>query len=233
MRLINQIVNQLDRLGSWRVLAYAGQKGQYHFAWCVCECGEVKKVNASNLIHGYSRNCGCVRRKTLTSKTHGMSKQPEYRAWKAMLSRASVRHSCPNERNKKHYRDKGITVFAEWVDDFEKFYAHIGPMPEGKNTLDRIDGARGYEPGNVKWASWREQAQNTSRNKLVTIDGVTLCVTEWARRLNIGLSTVKYRVRHGRSIEDALTVKPDLGGRWNFKKDAAGKRTLVRQGQYN
>lgn len=48
----------------------------------------------------------------------------------------------------------------EWRESFEAFFAHVGPRPSLAYSLDRIDNDRGYEPGNVRWATDSEQQQN-------------------------------------------------------------------------
>ncbi|MFM9469666.1 hypothetical protein ACKI1K_43455 [Streptomyces scabiei] len=91
---------------------------------------------------------------------HGMTDTPEYRAWKDMKSR------CNNQRH-KHFKDygaRGIKVFDKWNESFTAFYNYIGPRPDG-TSLDRIDNSKGYEPGNVRWATAFEQSNNTRRNR--------------------------------------------------------------------
>lgn len=83
---------------------------------------------------------------------------PLYKTWEQMLNR------CENERSKDYprYGARGVTVCPQWH-EYEVFAADIerliGPRPEGK-TLDRIDNASGYEAGNVKWSTPKEQAAN-------------------------------------------------------------------------
>jgi hypothetical protein len=48
----------------------------------------------------------------------------------------------------------------EWIESFDLFLAHIGPKPDPRMSLDRIDNSKGYEPGNVRWATWPEQLKN-------------------------------------------------------------------------
>jgi hypothetical protein len=84
----------------------------------------------------------------------------------------------PADRSYARYGAKGVRVCDEWRGSFENFLAYMGPRPAGL-TLDRINSRGNYEPGNVRWATYKQQARNTSRNHLHTIDGVTRCLAEW------------------------------------------------------
>lgn len=88
--------------------------------------------------------------------THGMFRTPEHNAWTNMKQRC-LNPSCPVW---KHYGGRGITVCQEWVESFEAFYADVGPRPAKGFSIDRIDNEGHYEPGNVKWATRREQRTN-------------------------------------------------------------------------
>jgi hypothetical protein len=93
---------------------------------------------------------------------HGMKRTPVYRAWTNMLER------CTNPKNPQwdRYGGRGITVCERWR-DFRNFYADMGDRPDGL-TLDRWpDNDRGYEPGNVRWATRKQQQRNT-RSSLST-----------------------------------------------------------------
>lgn len=64
-----------------------------------------------------------------------------------------------------------VEVCARWLDGengktgFECFVEDMGPRPRGL-SIDRQDGAKGYEPGNCAWATPLEQANNTKRRVL-------------------------------------------------------------------
>jgi len=85
---------------------------------------------------------------------HGMTYNPIYKTWGGMKTR------CLNPKHKfyKHYGGRGITVCKRWL-DFNNFYADMGDRPEGKE-LDRIDNDGNYEPGNCRWVTKKENANN-------------------------------------------------------------------------
>ena len=78
-----------------------------------------------------------------------------YQSWVAMKSR------CLNARDAGYprYGGAGITVCARWRASYAAFLADMGERPPGM-TLDRVDGTRGYEPGNCRWATARQQVAN-------------------------------------------------------------------------
>lgn len=81
----------------------------------------------------------------------------EYRVYRGML----IWCSDPKRVNYKYYGGRGIKVCAEWVASFSSFIGYMGPRPSAKHTLDRHpDNDGNYEPGNVRWATMKEQAQN-------------------------------------------------------------------------
>lgn len=108
---------------------------------------------------------------------------------------------CHNPRHPKFhlYGGRGITVAAEWHgrDGFAAFRAHIGPRPSLKHSVDRIDNSRGYEPGNVRWATQHEQMLNTRRTVWITAFGKTLTLDGWAVETGIRRRTLEWRREQG------------------------------------
>ncbi len=86
----------------------------------------------------------------------GVSSNPAYACWENMVQR------CTNPKASKYhmYGGVGITVYPEWKSDFRKFIAYIGERPSKLHSIDRIDGTKGYEPGNVRWADAVQQSIN-------------------------------------------------------------------------
>jgi hypothetical protein len=119
---------------------------------------------------------------------HGRSGTPEYKAWKSMRQRC-LRESDPAY---PRYGGRGITICARWG-DFAAFLADMGPRTEG-GTLDRIDNNGNYEPGNCRWTSMKTQARNRRSNRLLTIDGETLCVSAWAERSGTDKGRIVQRI---------------------------------------
>lgn len=134
---------------------------------------------------------------------HGMARTSEYRIWTGMKQR------CENEKQTgfKDYGGRGIRVCEEWSGEggFELFFAHIGRRPTTRHTVDRIDNSRGYEPGNVRWATRKEQLRNTRRNVFITLDGETLTAAEWIERKGLRRDVVYSRLKKGWDPTEAIT----------------------------
>lgn len=89
-----------------------------------------------------------------------------YRSEYFALKGATQRCHCPTHFNYHLYGARGLAVAPEWRGRgaFDRFLEHIGPKPSPDLTLDRIDNDKGYQPGNVRWATMAEQARNRRSN---------------------------------------------------------------------
>lgn len=183
-----------------------GTPGHPRYFWrCRCSCGTVKDVDHGALVSGGTKSCGCLRKERATK--HGGYKTPEYGIWACMVNRCRN----PNYGQYKDYGGRGISVHQEWVTSFSAFLADVGPRPSPLHTLDRFPNKNGnYEPGNVRWATRKEQQRNTRSNRMLTFNGETLCVTEWAERLGIKPDVIRKRLRTGWTVEEIIRtpVKP-------------------------
>jgi hypothetical protein len=131
-------------------------------------------------------------------RKHGMFGTPEYRAWNGIKSR------CFNQKDSKYhnYGGRGITVHKEWADSFTAFFAYVGFRPHEGMSLDRIDTNGNYEPGNVRWATTIQQANNKRCTLNVSIGGIVNPVMDWARELNIPIQSFYYRIYNNKSVEN-------------------------------
>ena len=89
--------------------------------------------------------------------------------------------------------------------DFELFALDMGPRPTRDHTIERIDSNGDYEPGNCKWATRKEQAMNTCRNRKLEFEGKTMTVTQWAAKLGVPSYVIFSRIYLGWTVADALT----------------------------
>ena len=126
-----------------------------------CDCGTERVLSTGRLRSGQSLGCGCGRAEQVARAAlkHGQSRTPLYRLW------AAIKHRLTHDR---HY--EGVMMDPAWTADFVAFHAFItqelGPKPTPEHSLDRVDGSRGYEPGNVRWATPTEQSRNRSFERM-------------------------------------------------------------------
>jgi hypothetical protein len=142
----------------------------------------------------------------------------EHGTWKAMMQRC-FDEAFPLYR---YYGGRGIIVCERWrgPDGFASFLADMGPKPSPTYSLDRHPDQNGnYEPGNCRWATKREQARNRRDNVLLTLNGVTCCLMEWAEKLGVKYITLASRVRAGWSAERTLTTPVAYRPYWHGPLD--------------
>lgn len=134
---------------------------------------------------------------------HGHSRfgqrSPTYESWAAMIQRCT----SPNYKFYARYGGRGIKVCERWR-DFRNFLADMGERPHGL-TLDRINNGGNYEPGNVRWATRRQQVWNSTKPRLFCVGGEILPLSSWARRLGTRPSALLHRINRGWPITKALT----------------------------
>ena len=129
----------------------------------------------------------------------------EYGPWHKMLER------CYDKKNNRYktYGAVGITVHDAWREDFLQFVSDIGPRPSLKYTIDRYPNKNGnYEPGNVRWATYKEQMRNKNNNILVMFGGDLITFTEAIERSRTKLhkQTIRLRmIRRCQSFEQAIS----------------------------
>lgn len=179
---------------------------------CRCSCGKPHILVGHSLTSGGVTSCGCLRGDTPAwNRSHNMSGTPQYRVWRTMWTRCAN----PNSKSYEHYGARGIKVCERWQ-SFENFYADMGDKPSPLHSLERIKNDEGYSPENCKWATKAEQVANKRNNRHLTVEGVTLTITEWARRVGCTQVALANRIdEQGMTPEQA--VKTPIPARPNSK----------------
>ena len=165
---------------------------------CKCDCGNEVVVQGGHLISGHTVSCGCFRKEITREKstTHGMRHTKIYNTW------YDIKRRCynPNRKDYKHYGGRGITMFPEWIDDFQAFYNYVSNLPhfgEEGYSLDRINNNGNYEPDNLRWADSKTQKRNTRRNQLVQFGDRWITLAELSEITGIPYKTLQDRLRRG------------------------------------
>lgn len=172
-------------------------------AWlCHCSCGNAIRTTGDKLRSGNTKTCGCGYART----KHGLHKSLEYRTWVSILARCGN----PNLDCWKHYGGRGIQVTGRWR-KFENFLKDMGPKPSLKHSIERINNNGNYEPGNCKWATFEEQANNKRTCVYISFDGRTLTSPQWSKIVGISTRAIWCRMKRGLSPVDILFLPPQGG----------------------
>lgn len=146
------------------------------------------------IVTGATKACGC-QRTGIYNTIHGNCRPgkvtPEYRSWISMKDR------CLNINNHAYpeYGGRGISIYPDWVQSFEKFLKYVGKRPSLKYSLDRYPDNNGnYEPGNVRWATQKQQCRNRRNSYFVTFNGIEKTLKDWCDELNLNYRRMWHRI---------------------------------------
>ncbi len=171
---------------------------------CQCDCGSVRSVYTYNLKNGHTTSCGCesLRKRTAARTTHNKSRTRLYRIWAKMKARCTY----PGDRAYDKYGGRGITVCESWLsfEPFEEWSLKNGYSSE--LSLDRVDNNLGYSPDNCRWATPKQQANNTRKNRIIECNGISRTLAEWADITGVRPMTIAYRLNNGWDVEAALNT---------------------------
>lgn len=185
---------------------YVQPNGRHRPGWkCQCECGKTAMVLGENLTSGRSRSCGCYQKEYMSAhkSTHRETNTKLYGVWCSMKSRCYN----PNVKYFKDYGGRGITVCQEWRESYESFrdWALSHGYKDGL-SIDRIENDSGYSPGNCRWVTRAVQSNNRRSNNMLTLNGETHSISEWAKLLNVNSRRLYNRYYSGWDAEKILTI---------------------------
>lgn len=180
---------------------------------CRCECGNIVKVNGSNLRSGSVKSCGCLRHRTVDSTRKRHYKL--YLVWSGMKDR------CRNKNCRAYvnYGGRGIQVCDEWS-NFDNFveWALANGYKEGL-TIERVDVNGNYDPHNCIWITKGEQSDNRRSCRYYTYKGKTQNLRHWCDEYNVEYQLVHNRVfKLGWDFEKALLTPVNVNKRNELAK---------------
>ena len=155
---VGQMINGLVYLGDFP------SKSRDRRGLFVCYCGKMFDAYIRNVVRGHTNSCGCFKDMMLRRRAkHGLTNHWVFGRW------ADIKSRCYNENSHayKYYGGRGIVMHKQWVHDFKSFYDYVTQLPNYKKslTIDRIDNNGNYEPGNLRWATMKQQNNNSRRCK--------------------------------------------------------------------
>lgn len=145
------------------------------------------------------------------------NQRPGYKCWQMMNNR------CRNPRATqfKRYGGRGITVCLRWQGSggFENFIADVGERPTPAHEIDRFPDRDGnYQPGNVRWATRKQQMRNTTANTRITWRGETRILVEWAEHLGLSYKALHLRLTRLKWPVERAFTEPIAPGPWSKHK---------------
>lgn len=190
-----------ERYGKITVLRRTEHRTHGQIIWeCKCDCGTILLIPSGDLRD----RVAC---KPCSSRKHGGCGTRAYKIWENMLSRCLN----PNATGYSEYGGRGITVCDRWL-DFSIFREDMGNPPEGL-TIERLNNNGSYNRKNCIWASCHVQSRNKRSNHYLTDGEITLCLTDWSRRLDCSISAIQKRLIKGQTIGEIRKHFESLKGK--------------------
>ncbi len=160
-------------------------------------------VARESLTSGRTTSCGCgsgadVRSYGYGRTRHGLRNTRIYKIWERMLARCKNK----NDQNFPNYGGRGIDVCERWM-SVDNFFKDMGFPPDGL-TLERKDTNESYCPENCIWETPKAQANNKRNNHLLSFEGRTMTMAQWAETVGLSYSALGSRIYDGWSTERAL-----------------------------
>ena len=198
-----------QRFGKLTVIANVGRRRGSVLWRCVCDCGGTRDATSNKLVSGRTVACGCSHGSPTHGHTRARRSSPTYSSWSAMIARCTY----PSNPAYEHYKKRGITICDRWR-EFENFLSDVGERPSLLHTLDRVDNNASYKPGNVRWATRKEQANNRMTNVWFEYDGQQLTFQQLVEKTGLPKEFLRHRLLRAKwSLDKALSYPKIQGQR--------------------
>lgn len=195
---------QGDRYGYLTFMEFSFRKGKRAYYRFVCDCGKVCEKMLAGV--GPTSSCGCrtFEMRSAGRKKYAMPQEHKrvYHIWENMKQRCLN----PNTPKFHNYGGRGIAICDEWL-SFKPFlqWALSNGYSDGL-TLNRKNNGGNYHPENCEWITNMQQQSNTRKTVHITYNGQSLHLSEWARRIGVDRSVLRYRINKWGDIHKALTT---------------------------
>jgi hypothetical protein len=207
----------INQPASFRILPN-GKRGTVCNTWdCICECGKTRKnVPRYSLQHGFVKSCGCskeaasrnIRKDSPKSEgalTYLYSKGEGnfYNLW------INIKARCYKETSLSFpgYGGLGVEMDSSWIDSYRVFALYMGPRPSLKHSVDRINPFGNYEPGNVRWATTKQQANNKRKSFHIPWRGSVMTIMQIAESEGVNYNRLYQLLRvKNFSTEEAVAA---------------------------
>jgi hypothetical protein len=197
-------------------------KGRIYFK-CLCDCGKYTETGIDRLKSGKTKSCGCIiiennnKRKGVKWNDLDARRNPNKRLYRI---HRGIMERCYNQNiiNYNIYGGRGIKVCNDWHNRNLFVEWALSNGYSNSLTIDRIDTNGDYEPSNCRWATYKEQGNNTRRNKILSHNGIELTYVQWSEKMGYSKNLVGERIRKGWSVHDAIETPPLSDGYTRNKK---------------
>ena len=136
-----------------------------------------------------------------------------------------MRNRCLyDNKNNKHYKQKGITICDRWINSFDNFVEDMGIRPNKEYTLDRLDNNKGYFKENCRWTTWYQQQNNKDFLTKIEHNEEIHTIGEWCKILDLDekqkrRAYKRYSNYEAKTFEEIFTDKRLNSFRKNNRKN--------------